>query len=462
MLAAWLRLRRLGLAEYDDDQAIALRIGHDILHGDLRTVGLASSSGASNPPLYVYIVAAVVAIHDGLLFATATVAVLAVVAIALTYVVVRPRFGATAALTTIALFATAPWAVLYGRRLWQQDYLPVVTVALLWSLFVVLERERTRVVLLVPVLFVVAVQLNLSSVALILPIAALLAYRFRDVDWHALTGGAAVGIVLLGPWLAHDAKHGFRDFRLVVNNGRGHSGTTGAGVIEAVRRLVNLASAEGWTFITGAHHEGGAAWTLGRAAGIAVIVLLVVGIATAVARVVRDGRSPAADTARRALLVVWLVGICLAYVGSSPSGVGPHYLIVSYPVSFLLAALGLVDVAALLRRRSTTVALTGATAATAAFVAFTLSFQAFVQRQGGTEGYYDIVYDDAAALATAVRAHGMDTDRASVEYLVTGHLNVPAGATRVVHVRDRFRDHSALPCAGRRRWFGKLEACFPP
>jgi hypothetical protein len=87
VLAAWLRLRHLGLAEFNDDQAIALRIAHDILHGDIRTVGLASSSGAANPPLYVYvyIVAAVVAIHDGLIFATVTVAVLSVVAIALTY-----------------------------------------------------------------------------------------------------------------------------------------------------------------------------------------------------------------------------------------------------------------------------------------------------------------------------------------------------------------------------------------
>src|SRR5436853_4117493 len=87
-LAAWLRLRHLGLAEFDDGQAIALRIAHDILHGDIRTVGLASSSGAANPPLYVYIVAAIVWIHDSLIFATASVAVASVPAIALTYVMV--------------------------------------------------------------------------------------------------------------------------------------------------------------------------------------------------------------------------------------------------------------------------------------------------------------------------------------------------------------------------------------
>ena len=228
-LAAWLRLRHLGLATFHDDQAIALRIAHDILHGDIRTVGLASSSGAANPPLYVYMVAVLVAIHDGLIFATVSIAVLSVVAIALTYVALRPRFGVPVALITIALFATAPWAVVFGRMLFQQDYLPIVTVSLLWTLFVVLERDRTRVALLVPVLFVVAISLNLSAVSLIFPIGALLAYRARDVDWRAVIGGAGVGVLLLSSWLAHNAKHGFRDFSLILNNGRGHGGTAGGG-----------------------------------------------------------------------------------------------------------------------------------------------------------------------------------------------------------------------------------------
>jgi len=364
-------------------------------------------------------------------------------------------------LITAALFATAPWAVLYGRHLWQQDYLPLVTVALLWSLFVVLERDRTRVALLVPVLFVVAIQLNLSAVALILPIAALIAYRARTINWRAGAVGAAVGVVLLSPWLAHNAKHGFRDFNLIVNNGRGHGGTAGGGTIEAVRQTIHLVSAEGWTFVTGSQHQSGVAWAVGRAAGIVVIALLLLGIAASLARVLRDGRRPETDTARRALLVVWLVGVCLSYITSSRSGVGPHYLIVSYPVSFLLVAIGLDVAAGRVRRRATVVSLAVAAAVAAAFVAFTLSFQAFVQHHGGTTGNYDVIYDDTAALARAVSARHLHVARASAEYLAWGHLNVPNGETRIVQARDRLRDHSPLSCSGQRRFFGPLEACFP-
>ena len=461
-VGAWLRLRHLGLAEYHDDQAIALRIAHDILHGDVRTVGLTSSSGASNPPLYVYIVAVVVAIHGGVLFATASVAVLSLVAIALAYVVVRRRFGRAVALTTAALFATGPWAVVFGRHLWQQDYLPLVTVSLLWSLFVVLERDRTRVALLVPVFFVIAIQLNLSAVALLPAIVALMAYRARDVDWRALIAGAAVGIVLLGSWLAHNAKHGFRDFGLILTNGRGHhGGARGTGTIEAARQTIHLISAEGWSYLTGAQHQGGAAWTLGRAAGIVVIVLFLFGIVMSLVRVVRDGRHPKIDTARRALLVVWLVGIWLAYISSSSSGAGPSYLIVTYPVSFLLAALGLRDAAALIGRRSAVVSLTAVAAIAAAFVAFTLSFQTFVREHGGAAGTYGPIYDDTAALAAAVSARGLNVDNPPAEYLIWGHLGAPIGAKRFVTTRDRLLDNSPLRCAGQRRWFGPIEACFP-
>jgi 4-amino-4-deoxy-L-arabinose transferase-like glycosyltransferase len=460
-LATWLRLRRIGLAGFHDDQAVALRIAHDILHGDIRTTGLTSSSGAANPPLYVYFVAVLVAIHGGALFATASVAVLSVIAVALTYFLVRPRFGRTVALITLALFATAPWAVYFGRYLEQQDILPVVSVSLLWALFVVLERDRTRIALLVPVLFVVAISLNLSAVSLILPIGALLAYRWRDVNWRAVLAGAGIGVVILGSWLAHNAKHGFRDFSLILNNGRGHGGAAGGGTIEAIRRTIDLVSTEGWSFINGRSHEGGVAWGIGRAAGIVVIVLLAVGMVTSIARIVRHGRHPELDTARRALLVIWLVGICLAYITSVRSGVGPHYVIVSYPVSFLLAALGLADVASLLRRRSAVVSLATATAIAAAFVAFTLSFQAYIQKHHGTAGAYWVVYDDTAALAKAARAQNLHIADASAEYLAWGHLGWPPGTTRLVTVRIRLIDNSPLACSGQTRWFGAIEACFP-
>lgn len=151
VVGGWLRLRHLGLVEFKSDEALAVRIGRDILHGDLRTVGLTSSAGASNPPLFVYLTAIPLAIHDDPLAATAFVGVMQTVTVALTFLVLRGRLGGFVALMTAGLFAMAPWSVLYGRHLWQPDLLPIVTLALLWSLLEVLEHDRDRKAVLVPI-----------------------------------------------------------------------------------------------------------------------------------------------------------------------------------------------------------------------------------------------------------------------------------------------------------------------
>src|SRR6185437_1254586 len=85
VLGTWLRLRQLGLAEFKADEALAVRIGRDVLHGDIRTVGLTSSTGAANPPLFVYLTAIPLAFRNDPLAATAFVGVLGVIAAALTY-----------------------------------------------------------------------------------------------------------------------------------------------------------------------------------------------------------------------------------------------------------------------------------------------------------------------------------------------------------------------------------------
>ena len=140
---------------------------------------------------------------------------------------------------------------------------------------------------------------------------------------------------------------------------------------------------------------------------------------------------------------------------------GPHYLIISYPVSFLLAALGLADAAALLRRRAAVISLAAAAAIAASFVAFTLSFQSFVKHHGGTTGNYGPIYDDTAALAAAAHAHHLHVDSASAEYLAWGHVGAPAGTKIIITVRNRLKDTSPLPCSGQRQSFGAYEACIP-
>jgi hypothetical protein len=479
VLAAWLRLRRLDLVEFKVDEAIAIDMARGILRGDIPSAGLTSSTGARNPPLLVYLTAIPLAVRDDPLAATAFVAVLAVAAVTLTYVVLRPRFGSLVALGAAAFFATAPWAVLFGRKVWGQNVLPVVSVGLLWSMFAVLERRRSRAVAFVPIGLCLAFQLNFSAIALVIPAAAVLLYRARDVHWRALVVGVGVAFLLLEPWLLHQTTHGFADLvALVSRENVEEAATPESGPVDAFRVTLQVVGVGDWEYVAGDSltplaRDAEPAWTLARGAGAVAAALLILGLVTSAACVARNARlsrrrpwlelGPAAAT--RALLLVWLAGIWLVYAAPASDRLYPHYMIVTYPVSFVVLAVGLADLTGAVRARVGRAACFGALATvvamSAGYAAFTLSFQRYVGREGGTAGDYGVVYRDKAKLADFVRSRGLRVrDEMVIDFLVTGDRESPTGEPPFVTVADRLRD-PAPRCAGELRSFGALDACIP-
>jgi 4-amino-4-deoxy-L-arabinose transferase-like glycosyltransferase len=480
-LAAWLRLRDLGLAEFKLDEATATDLARRLLDGQLPTVGLTSSIGPRNPPLFIYLISLPLALRDDPLVATAFIGVLAVVAVGLTYALMRSRFGTLAALAAAALFATAPWAVLYGRKIWPQDALPLFTASLLWVLFLVLERPRTRAVLFVPVLLCVAFQLEIAGLALVLPAAAVLLYRTRRLHWPAFAIGVGIGVLLLGPWLLHEVRHGFTDAYGVLTQGRGHRGSSrlGSGAVRAVRETVHISGASDWDYVTGPSRtsfadDSGWAWSASRAANVFTAGALALGLLTSAAKVLRGAhRLPRRPWVRldrtathRALLLAWIGGIWLTYVASAPGRLQPHYLIVAYPVSFALQALGITDLVVsrpFAVRRFAAVAAVGSLAAVIAIsVAFTLSFHRFLERTGGTAGDYGVTYRHEHAIATIVRRRGLRiANDPLLDFLVVGRLEDAPTTQPLARVRDTLTDPVPLTCDGTIRSSGPLRVCLP-
>jgi len=480
-LAGWLRLRQLDLVEFKLDEATAMDLARRLLDGHFQTAGLTSSIGARDPPFFVYLIAIPLGLRDHPLVATGFIGALAVAAVALTYRIVRSRFGVPVALAAAALFATAPWAVLYGRKIWPQDALPIFTVSLLWAFFAVLERERTRVAVLIPVLVCVGFQLNFSALALALPAAALLAARARHVHWPALGLGVVCAALLLAPWLVYEAHHGFGDAVGILTQGRGNRGSSplGSGSIRAARETVHILGSSGWDYVAGSSYGAfvsgaGWEWRWAKGANVVTAALLVLGLLTNAVHVVRGSRRPPGrrlptlqlDAARRAVVLAWLLGIWLSYVASAPGRLAPHYLIVTYPVSFVVQAVGLSDLARAGMRWSRRVPVAAALAlvvvVVAGYTAFSVSFQRFLGRNGGTVGDYGVVYRDKASLAAVVRRRGFRVaNEPVVDFLTTGRIEAPSDRRPLVTVRNRLRDESAPVCDGTLRSFGALVACLP-
>ena len=146
IVAASLRFCDLGLIELKGDEAVAIHMALPMVEGQsVPKVGLVNSVGLRNPPLFIYLVALPTWISvDPRLVTGLLIGLLSTGAVFATFFVVRRRFGDIVGILSALFFAVAPWPVLYGRKLWAQDVLPLFTVGLLSLFFVVSERPKTK------------------------------------------------------------------------------------------------------------------------------------------------------------------------------------------------------------------------------------------------------------------------------------------------------------------------------
>jgi 4-amino-4-deoxy-L-arabinose transferase-like glycosyltransferase len=347
-------------------------------------------------------------------------------------------------------------------------------------LFGVLERRRSRAIVFVPVLVCIAFQLNFSAFVLAVPAVLVLIYRTTTLHWRALGAGVAVAVLLVSPWLYHEATTGFEDVSVLLPGGATvNPPSQGPSATQAMRHTVDLLGLGDWEYVSAdslpsfVNDAGQVVWKGARGASVLAGLLFVVGVVTCavcVARSVRRvSRWPWVELgagAPRALFLVWLVGVWVVYATPATDRLYPHYLIVTFPVSFAVQAVGLAGLVALVRRASRTLAVVVGVGAIATIVVanavFTLSFHGYLDRTGGTAGDYGVIYRHKAALAREVGARRLRVaDETVIDLLVTGEIGAPPGEMPLVTVTDRIHNVEP-PCAGELRSFGPLDACFPP
>ena len=134
LLAAGLRFYHLEWAEFKLDEArlaaLALGLARD---GRLSLWGIDSSIGIPNFPLTAWLAAIPFAISSDPLVATGFVAGLNTLAALGIYLLGRAWYGEAAGLVAGLLYASAPWAVLFSRKLWPPEFLAPLAVGLIYT-----------------------------------------------------------------------------------------------------------------------------------------------------------------------------------------------------------------------------------------------------------------------------------------------------------------------------------------
>lgn len=199
LIAALMRLSDPHRMEFFHDEAMLSMMAQELAHGQaFPLTGIVSSVGLPNSPMSVYILATPYALSDSPMVATLFIAALNVAGVGVLWWIAQRYFGATVALIAGLTYALSPWAVMYSRKIWAQDFhTPFFLVALALGLLGFVENRRWAQALCLPVLLV-ALQIHVAGWAL-LPVYFALVWVGRDrfsLGALAITGGLAVLVAL--------------------------------------------------------------------------------------------------------------------------------------------------------------------------------------------------------------------------------------------------------------------------
>ena len=336
-LAFLLRMGWPTLSEFKRDEATVTRLALAVAHeGYLPAAGVASSTGVDNLPLTLYLMALPLRLWPDPLVAVLFTGFLNGLAVLACYWLGRLYFGRAVALLASYLFAVSSWAVLYGRKIWCQN-LPLATLVFFIFLFAALIRGRRRALVGAFISMAVLIGLHLEGLAF-MPILglSLLLYR-RQVTRQPLLAGLALFVLLVSPYIIHDALHGWENLRAFIRYAGGESRFS----LDALRyAFLMMGNEEVAGRMGGALYTEYLAglpnlWWLNRPMEVLLALALLYGVFRAV-------RGPEERRRLSTLLLIWFA-VPIALQSRPTAPVQPFYFNLLYPVQFLLIAILLVD-----------------------------------------------------------------------------------------------------------------------
>ena len=213
-VGAWLRFQHLELLEFKGDEAFAANRALEFVRGGkLPTSGLMSSVGVSNPPLFIWLLIPMFFITSSIAGVCCLIAALGLAAVVATWWIGRKYYGPLTGLVAAAMFATAPWAVIYSRKIWAQDFVPVFATAMMWAVHALILGKKPKAVFWVLCLPLCVIQIHYSGFALTATAVAILLLLRPKIDWRLAIAGVAVAGALAVPYVMAQQKNGWAEWK---------------------------------------------------------------------------------------------------------------------------------------------------------------------------------------------------------------------------------------------------------
>lgn len=135
--AGLMRFGQAGIVEFFHDDAMLSSLAQDMVAGkNFPFTGINSSVGIPNPPTSVYMMALPFLLNSNPMTAILFVMGLNVIGVGLLWLIAHRYFGKTIALISGFAYALNPWAILYSRKIWAQDFhTPIILLGIFLGLY---------------------------------------------------------------------------------------------------------------------------------------------------------------------------------------------------------------------------------------------------------------------------------------------------------------------------------------
>jgi len=335
LLAALLRFSHLDQVEFLWDQAEISKWALNMARqGQITWVGPISSTGLDTFPAAIWLLAIPYRLSPSPIFVTGFVAAINLATVIGCYFLTRRWFGRTAALVAALLFAVAPWAVIYSRKIWHTTLLPPLVLPYVVTGWLAFVRGRRWALVAHSLALAVLVHTHFSTLPFI-PLTILWALVFRKrLDWKVVPLGILLAALTFIPYFAVDARQGWRNVHRFLEIVQRPASTTADATYATW--IITTGLDLHWLIGPDRYPEFVAAtpnirWLFAIEGG-----LVVAGGGLVLWRAIRQARTGLDDETAAALMAVtWLAMPTLILTRQAPPP-APHYMTTTLPSQFIL------------------------------------------------------------------------------------------------------------------------------
>lgn len=217
LISSLFRLTYLSLIEFKGDEATNLFLAAQPLFGNpMPYGGTVSSVGVLNPPIFNYFLFPFVLVSLDPKTIVFMIGFLNSLALAFLFLIIKRFYNTKIALITISLFAFSPWAIIYSRKIWPQDFIIFLLVPLFYSIHKLIKENNTKYWIPYVFLSLFLIQLHQSGLFFVPLLTLFLFINKVKINIKAILIGLFIGIIPLLPYISFEKGNNCPDCKAYI------------------------------------------------------------------------------------------------------------------------------------------------------------------------------------------------------------------------------------------------------